>query len=164
MLVIICSSCRANYLGKTNSSTGLTYDKEIIALSKDIAITDTLNHSFQQFWKTFRRAVIEGNIIEIIKYTKFPLKTRRPLDTDPIVKYHKRDFIRLFQIYLNHVSGMGITHETQFDVIKKVEFINGTEDRYYIVIDRWARVGDIEFRLCGKEWKMDLIYLDNDIE
>ena len=142
---------------KINLHEKITVESVIL---DDKTVIDTTNHNFQQFWTTFRKAVIDNDTIEIIQHTKFPLETRGPKDSDPIVKYDRQDFIRVFKKYLNQHSGMRAPNETQFEVIKQIEFINEKVNKYYSVVDNWVRIGNLEFRLINNEWKMTFAYLD----
>lgn len=119
-----------------------------------------INKSFQEFWVGFRNAVIENDTNKLIQSTKFPLETRGTLDSDPIVKYDKKDFVRVIQKYLKQDTGLGIDNETEFDLIKKLDVYNKNDSQYNVPIENWVRVGDFEFKKEGKEWKLYFAFLN----
>jgi hypothetical protein len=106
--------------------------------------------NFQKFWSDFREAVINNDTSKIISYTKLPIRTRGPQDSDPIIKYGRKRFIPVFKEFLERPTGINVNdlNERQIDLIRKTKTI--TLDDY--------RIGDMEFECINGEWKLVLIY------
>jgi len=133
---------------KTTNDTASSKVENISNLTTE-TIRDTINKSFQDFWVIFRNAVIENDTIKLVQLTKFPLETRGPQDSDPIVKYDSKNFIIVFQKYLKQDSGLGIDNETQLDLIKRLDIYNKNESKYNIPEENWVRVGNLKFTKNG---------------
>jgi hypothetical protein len=105
---------------------------------------------FIEFWQTLRQAIINNDTNKIIASTAFPFETRGPQDSDPIINYERKNFIRMFTAFLKQPGYL----ETELDDIKKTlqpdtTYINNT----------WARVGDLEFNNRNGQWKLTFAYL-----
>ena len=115
-------------------------------------VSDTLESSFLKFWQTFRQAVIDNDTNKIISLTIFPFKTRGEMDSDPIIKYDRKKFAKVFHAYLYQSSGD--IDGTEFDEIKKTV----TPDKKDIYNEQ-ARIGDLEFKVINRQWRLAFAYL-----
>lgn len=105
---------------------------------------------FIAFWQTLRHAIINNDTNTIIESTIFPIETRGPMDSDPIIKYERKDFVKVFSAFLKQQENEG----TEMDNIKKTEqpdmtYFNNTE----------VRVGDLVFNNADGKWKLTFAYL-----
>jgi len=122
------------------------------------------------FWGEFRNAVLSNDISKIEEAARFPIETRGPMDTDPIIKFKKDKFGEVFSIFL--AKEAGVLGKTEFDFIKnseKLEFKNsedydksGNYLKSVRVEGNHTRIGDMEFELVNNSWKLTFIYLDED--
>ena len=121
------------------------------------------------FWTNFRNAVLSANYNEIKQFVKFPLKTRGPMDSDPIIEVNEENFEKTFKSFLQQYDGMR-ENETEYDWIKNHEMpkmLGGSDydnagnyiDLVYLENDNMARFADmiIEKDSDGY-WHLTLIY------
>lgn len=121
------------------------------------------------FWTNFRNAVLSGNYSEIKQYVKFPLQTRGPLDSDPILNVSEENFEKTFKAFLQQNDGLG-EESTEYSWIKNHEMPNmlgGSDydnagnyiDLVRIENDNWARFDDmIMEKDSNGYWKLTFIY------
>lgn len=50
-----------------------------------------------QFWQTFRQAVLGNQKEKIVTMTQLPLKVRGPDDSDPVKKLNQLDFFDVYE-------------------------------------------------------------------
>lgn len=120
----------------------------------DNEVTDiqSKNHhyDFNEFLRKFQIAVVENDTTALKTMTKFPLETRRDLDSDPIIKYNEKEFIGVFTDFLKRPSGnIENFKETQFDVLKSTCDLEPNQGH---------RIGDIVFEKVDNNWKLAFIY------
>ncbi|MCL9771086.1 hypothetical protein NAT47_11735 [Flavobacterium sp. HXWNR69] len=139
---------------KTKSDSVL--HPESNAVNKNIKIQST-NNDFPKFWKTFRKAVISFDTIQIINMTQFPFKTRGTSDYDPTVEHNKEKFVSVFKSFIKQWNGLNMNGTTELDHIRKTE----TPDETYVQKEH-ARVGNLEFKRINNEWKLVFAYLNYD--
>ena len=113
--------------------------------------------SFEEFWKSFRQAVLNADTTQIIALTKFPFETRGPLDSDPTIKYSKQKFPHVFKDFLNQWNGMDLEGTTELETIKKTTLIS-KED----IADEYTRVGNLVFNKTKDGWRLVFAYLNNE--
>jgi hypothetical protein len=120
-------------------------DKTPIDLNADLS-------DFQGFWGQFREAVLTNDTVKIISLTKLPIETRDVLDSDPIIKYGKKDFVKIFSDFLKTPTGTTPDlSERQIDLIIKTEKLDSRTIQY-------QRIGDMEFGLVDGQWRLVFIY------
>ncbi|WP_345237482.1 hypothetical protein [Hymenobacter saemangeumensis] len=122
---------------------------------------DRVYYQFPEFWKDFRTAVINKDYSTIYKLTQFPFETRGPMDSDPLVKYDKAEFPKVFQTFLDEpVSDIDSTGKdiktTQLGIIRHT-IVPG---RHYTLNGDWARVGNLEFNKGSNGWRLTFAYLE----
>ncbi len=124
-----------------------------------ISANDKVNdHSdINIFWDNFRRAILEKDIEELKNLTSFPLGTRGPWDSNPIVRFEESKFENVINIFLEQDYNL----EPSFEYIKRMEILSFNERGPYKEGD-WVRIGDMEFNLIDNSWKLTFIYLDFD--
>jgi hypothetical protein len=111
---------------------------------------------FLVFWTTFRKAVLDNDLDKVMSMTKFPFETRGEMDGDPIVKYQKKDFKKVFHAILMHPTYW----KEDGDFISTLEGINRTsnsdlKDIWY----GWTRVIDLGFKKVNNKWTLTFAYL-----
>ena len=153
-IIILLASCPEKGESKrdNNPSTKFESQKDSV-LSRRKIDTQNPESNFIVFWNKFRNAVLNHDTNTVISLTKFPFETHGLYDNDPIVKYDKENFYKVLNAYLNQGSDM-MEGESELDYIKNT--IN--PDSKYI-IDKWARVGDFQFKNIKGEWKLKFAYL-----
>ena len=156
-LTILVASCQSNSNSKKieqgNTDTA-THSNSIVAVRE----SDTLNiENFSHFWKIFRKSVLSSDTGQIIRMTEFPFQTRGPLDSDPTIEYTKREFLPVFQAFLNQWNGIDLEGTTELESIKKTV----TSSETYIVKD-YARIGDLVFKKTKKGWRLVFVYLNKE--
>lgn len=50
-----------------------------------------------QFWSTFRQAVVDNNKERIASITRFPFEVRGPDDSDPVIRYDRKGFLAIYE-------------------------------------------------------------------
>ena len=124
----------------------------------------------KSFWTNFRNAVLSDNYTEIKQFVKFPLQTRGPMDSDPIINVNEEDFEKTFKAFLQQYDGLGDFNSTEYDWIKNHEMPNmlgGSDydnagsyiDLVRIENDNWASFSDMVMEKDDSGyWKLTLIY------
>ena len=156
-MTLIFGSCQSGSKGKKDSQqkidTGAT-SNAFVSVAK--ANTPSFA-SFEEFWKSFRQAVLNADTTQIIALTKFPFDTRGPLDSDPTIKFSKQKFLHVFQAFLNQWNGMDLEGTTELETIKKITIIS-KED----IADEYTRVGNLVFNKTKDGWRLVFAYLNNE--
>ena len=159
LIISLGYSCSNGRKNDTNNSKNVEDSALKVTSSSTIEIkslSDTLGNSFQKFWLTFREAVIENDTLEIAELTRFPFETRGEMDSDPIVKYDRTNFFKVFKAYLgqeiywNEDEGF----ISSLEEIKRRTFIDSAN-----VHENWTRVGHLEFEKIDGNWKLVFAYL-----
>ena len=155
-LTLIFGSCQNASNEKKDSQqktdTGATSNP--IAFTKD---NNLYSGSFNEFWKSFRQAVLSSDTIQIVTFTHFPFETRGPLDSDPTIRHNKQKFRHVFQAFLNQWDGMDLEGTTELESIKKTTIINKKD-----IADEYTRVGNLVFKKTKDGWKLVFAYLNNE--
>ena len=145
--------------------------------SKTSSEQKTYNYTdLKEFWTNFRNAVLSNNYNDIKQYVKFPLQSKGPSDSSPIVNINEDDFEKTFKSFLQEYDGVGITNKaesTVYNWIKNHEMpkmLSGSDydnaSSYVDVVrvenDKWASFNmmDMEKDSNGY-WKLTLIYSNN---
>ncbi len=143
-------------LGCQNSKTS-NADNEVKAdsLIADIEpeIIQSKNHlyDFNIFLGAFKKAILDKDSVALKSMTRFPLKTRGDLDTDPIIEYVEKDFMNIFNDFLQRPTGTNINdlNESQLELLTKT---NDSEPGDY------HRIGDMVFEKVDDKWNLVFIY------
>ena len=143
-LTLLTISCGGNDKQKTQQIPDTIETKSLADTTK----------SFISFWQTLRKAIVDNDTNTIIASTTFPFKTRGPMDSDPTIKYNRKEFIKVFSAFLKQSYNL----ETEIEDIMKTE----RPDTAYIN-NVWARVGDLEFSKSNGMWKLTFAYLTPDV-
>jgi hypothetical protein len=108
-------------------------------------------HDFNIFLGAFKKAVLESDSVALKSMTRFPLKTRGDLDTDPIIEYAEKDFIKIFNDFLQRPTGTNINNlnESQLELLTKTNYLEPAESH---------RIGDMVFEKVDDKWNLVFIY------
>ena len=98
---------------------------------------------FRDFWKGFRKAVLRSDWDELASLVEFPLSTRASMDWDPVIPVHREDFQERFSEFL-------VREKPLIERLPRI-------DPY--IVDDWVRIGDMQFRRRGGQWKLYWIYI-----
>lgn len=141
------------------SSCGQLPDKEPTKPLASVSIdsiskipVDRSSKDFTVFWRTYRQAILNKDTIAIFALTKFPIETRGPMDSDPVVKYPQNIFKKILPIFLALESG--ISEGTELDLIKSTT-VPASDD----VSGETARIGNSVFDLVDGQWRLTFLYL-----
>lgn len=148
LLLIIFFAFACGNSGKKNEQNSKTQ-----VLEHNIEIADT---SFAEFWKIFRLSIINNDTLKLMELTNFPLETRGPQDSDPIVKYSKNQFTTVLKTFLKQDYD---ENETEFKLIERLEILKKGDQKEYVYDNNWARVGEFEFKFIKGKWKLTFAYL-----
>lgn len=151
LTIKLSSSCKSktSYLEKDNSQLiekGYPLDNQV----------DKADSSFTAFWVLFRKAAIESDTNQLLRLVSFPIKTRGPLDNDPIIEYDAERIVHVLFAYLQQWDGIDLDGKTELDYIKKI-----TNPKQKISNNR-IRIGNMMFSLKNGFWKVDFLYLNNE--
>ncbi|WP_286904343.1 hypothetical protein [Clostridium sp. UBA1652] len=119
------------------------------------------------FWSDFRNAIINNNIEEVKKHTKFPLKTRGPMDEDKVFEHGEDEFNNMFSDFLSQDAGTNgvdkqidyIKNNESFTFVTQEEYVKANGGRKLVSVSDNARIGDMVFVLVDGEWKLSFIYM-----
>jgi hypothetical protein len=119
------------------------------------------------FWSNFRNAVINNNIEEVKKHTKFPLKTRGPMDEDRVFEYGEDEFNKMFSDFLSLDAGINgvdkqidyIKNNEIFTFVTQEEYRKANGGRKLVSVSDNARIGEMVFDVVDGEWKLSFIYM-----
>ncbi|MDD2631950.1 MAG: hypothetical protein PHH42_05730 [Bacteroidales bacterium] len=153
------------------NDTGNSYTKKRVEIVQKRNSSDTIKQSkinnadsFNEFWFTFRHAILQDDTSFIIKHTIFPIKVRGPLDGEPIVELNKENFTTIFNVFLNQISGLNTENysETELEYIVRnptlpLENLNKFNNHCPTDI---IMVGAMEFENADNEWYLRMLYLE----
>lgn len=111
------------------------------------------------FWAEFRSFVLAKDFSQLKVLSKFPLKTRGPLDSDPVVQFDQAKFSVLMKNYFNQMSGQDPNNlkETEFDLIRKTQNPN-MQDMNEKKTE--FRIGNAVFQKRKGKWFLTFLYLE----
>lgn len=127
-----------------------------------IAAAVEAESTFVAFWAEFRRAALAGDTARVVALTRFPFRTRGPMDDDPVRRHARPAFPRLFFGRLLAADpGLRPTPDTMRDLLARTERPRGD------AVDpgrRDARVGDFVFARAGRgaPWRFTMAYTPDD--
>jgi len=113
----------------------------------------TISSDINKFWMGFREAVLRRDYSSIATFVSFPLETRGPWDWGPIVLVDAGEFESVFSAFLEQDGDTWF--ETSFDSIEQTLYLDSYE------LDT-ARAGNMHLERINGEWKITLIYIEED--
>jgi hypothetical protein len=157
LLTLSCSNSKTNNSNETKIVSDTIYETKSNLRLDNEASNNMSDKDFQQFWLTFRQAVISNDTNKIIAMTILPFETRGEMDSDPIVKYCRNNFFKAFRAYLGQSTYWKSDESfiSSFEEIKRIT----NPDSTYIQGD-WARVGNLEFKNKDGHWRLAFAYLN----
>ncbi len=120
-----------------------------------------INNDFQSFYSTFRNALINYDLIQIKKMTKFPLEVWGFEDNDPHLRLNDDEFELYFKQSLYYsIDEDPTTRESisTFDLIKKNENVDSLID--FEKTNNFQHIGNLYFRKIDNTWKVEQIFAD----
>jgi hypothetical protein len=124
----------------------------------------TSNHQsdFSEFWLDFRRALLSADATTLERMTRFPLKVRGELDSDPVRHVARRELQIIFDRVLTADSGTSARERISNRLlVERTESLVGTVRGVAVSADT-ARVGPFSFRRGSNGWQLEQIYLGGD--
>lgn len=123
-------------------------------------------NDIKEFWTNFRKAVLLNNYEEIERFVNFPLKTRGPYDTDPVIEVKQEEFKSVFTKFLQQKDGEDVM---EYDWIKENEMprMLGGEDydnasNHINLVRLEENVADFKYMQMAKDsngyWRLSMIY------
>jgi hypothetical protein len=112
---------------------------------------------FLSFWREFRAAVLAPDTTKIDTLTRFPFRTRGPLDSDPVQSHTREQFRPLWPKLLASDPGLKPQPETMRQLIQRTER-PGAQD--------WkpgapkARIGNFVFEQANGKWLFTFAYTE----
>ena len=111
----------------------------------------------QEYWSTFRQAVLNDDVSSVIAVTEFPFILRGQLDDSPVRHLSRDEFTGEFPRMLASDPGMSPDPTSMKDYIARTSklptsFCNATGNQ--------VRVGDWVFNLTPNGWRLVEAYLD----
>ncbi|MGR8931824.1 MAG: hypothetical protein ACU836_14400 [Gammaproteobacteria bacterium] len=120
----------------------------------------------QQFWDQFRQAVENHDKNKVADMTQFPLETRGPMDSDPIIPVSRDRFLK--EVYDKAmaqfedsvvVGGKRIEKSLRDTILQKTAL--EARDRQG---DDFAFFLSMQFKRIGGVWKLGRIYCEEPLE
>ena len=108
-----------------------------------------------EFWSAFRAAVAATDREALASLTEFPVQTRGPSDSDPVVPQERASFVRMLGQLLETDSGMKPEPETMRDLIGRTPELRPSSAGGASV-----RLGSFVFREVQGRWRFTMAYLD----
>jgi len=69
----------------------------ILALFCVVCSAAVKDSGSNQYWSTFRQAVLDNNKEKIVAMTRFPFEVRGPDDSDPLKHYDRKGFLAIYE-------------------------------------------------------------------
>ncbi|WP_295428666.1 hypothetical protein [uncultured Thiodictyon sp.] len=115
------------------------------------------NASAEQYWKTFRNAVLQNDLSTIVNLSSFPFEVRGILDENTKRTILREEFHKLFPSLLEADPGMSPTPTTMKWLLNTAtslspSFCNAYENQF--------RVGTWVFELTSDGWRFIQAFVD----
>lgn len=118
---------------------------------------------FNRFWTQFRNLCLNKDYDKLSNLVHFPLVTRGPMDFHKEISFEQKDFHRVFPLFLSQPTGMDIElEEKTADAIHKITVVDFTGTNGPAMSGDRARVSDMEYKKINSQWKLALLYLEED--
>ena len=119
---------------------------------------------FAAFWRSFRVALLERDVVTVASMTQFPFAVRRSVEDAPGLQLQRKHLQEVIERALERdmprlvetPSGVAVRHETQRAFLQEHEALTELD----VFGERWARVGDLQFRFKAGRWRWYLAILD----
>ena len=119
---------------------------------------------FAAFWRSFRTAMLNNDVVTVASMTQFPFMLRNVVDDLPVIQVPRKKLPDVMERALERdmprlvESGkmVGVRHQTQREFLKAHESLTILAK----FGERWARVGDLQFRFKQGRWYWYLAILD----
>lgn len=118
---------------------------------------DKASADFQIFWRSFRKAALEDNRNELVRFSNFPFETRGVLDTDPVFKHDQQWFLKNWPKLIAIDPGLRPTEDSMRRLIERTVEVTRKENP----VEGWARVGDFEFKKLRGRWRFVHAYFED---
>lgn len=159
---IIFTAC-SNRHQIDNTSTGfVNKSKDSITISsEENSLEEKID--FQDFYTSFRKAIMENDSVALVKYVHFPLKINGYEDQDPIFYIEQPLFDRAF----NEVINLSYDYDDEKDISISLKDLiikekNVTKLPYYSEYGETERnFGNINFNKINDQWKLTSMYLNS---
>lgn len=116
--------------------------------------TDYREYDFHAFLDRFKSAVKEGKTEDIVGMTRFPFETRGEMDSDPVIRFSKKEFFKLLPELLNQYAGVDLDGTSEQELLLETTDIDQEE------IDRRSvRIGSLVFEKMKTGWKFTFAYV-----
>jgi hypothetical protein len=148
-LILLTFACNNNQF---NKKIGLRN-----SFTSQIKKGKSAKNEFQEFWDTFRRAVIDNDYSKIKSLTIFPLETRGEMDSDPIVKYDEKEFEKVIRAYLLQETYL-LNEEGSITQLEEIKRTITPETSH--TSENEVRIGNLVFEKRDEEWKLVFAYLN----
>jgi hypothetical protein len=112
---------------------------------------------FQGFWSDFRTATLANDLGRIMAMTRFPFRTRGPMDDDPVVSHGKDGFAKLWEKLLLQDPGLRPEPETVRQLIQRKVRISAAEHGRGAST---ARVAGLVFERVNGRWFFTRAYVE----
>jgi hypothetical protein len=80
--------------------------------------------SAQDYWTKFRKSVLNSNLVEVSRQSRFPFKIRGDLDSNEVKQLNRNEFILKLPDLLNTDPGLSAKPSTMRCLIKKTSSLN----------------------------------------
>ena len=110
--------------------------------------------SFPEFWKEFRIASLNNDIVHLVEMTRFPFILKGDLDMDGSVVLDKANFKKRFKSFMEQDTREDLKPDSMRDYIKKNESISPRID------DGQTNVGLFSFELIEGKWYFVRVYVE----
>lgn len=108
------------------------------------------SESAQQYWKTFRIAVLQDDLSTIANLSRFPFEVRGILDESAKRKILREEFLRLFPLLLGTDPGMSATPTTMKSFLNTTRYLSPSFCNTY---GNQFRIGAWVFQLTSEGWR-----------
>ena len=121
--------------------------------SCNVIANEKYNQPFSKFWKEFRTATLNNNIIGVMNMTKFPFTVKGELDMDGSTTLDKLEFEKRFMSFMEQNIGENLKPESMRTYIKNNELITPKID------DGQTSVALFSFEIFNGKWYYINVYI-----
>lgn len=119
---------------------------------------------FAAFWRTFRAALLSSDAVTVASMTQFPFQLRSTVDDLPVIQVPRKKLDQVMERALERDiprlveanKRLNVRHQTQREFLQEHESPTVLDT----FGERWARVGDLQFRFKQGRWYWYLAILD----
>ncbi len=128
----------------------------LLALSA-MSAESSCSKSAQEYWKTFRIAVLEDDLSMIANLSRFPFEVRGILDESDKRTILREEFSTIFPALLKTDPGMSATPTTMKSLLKSTIYLSPSFCNTY---QNQFRVGTWVFELTPEDWRFVQAFFD----